>query len=360
MQLFFLLAGFFAALVVSRRGTRAYVRDRAVRIGLVFVVFVYPLKLLVSIPWIAGGLKTGWLELPPEVARLPLLGLAIGGLFQEQWPNVSPAHLWFLYYLLLVTGLFLGLRWAWGRRPRPGAPGRLSSASAALALLVAHPLGPVVLAVPLVLLLRLTPTGVLASPDRGLVPEWPALAVFGSCFAFGWWLFSRRGLLDAFARWWPGWIGASLVAMAGAALLELQLRTAGLGPGGHWLAAVANALILTFAALGWTGLFVARCSAPSPVVRYLADASYWVYLVHLPVVVATQVWVSDWTFRPAQLLVVNVVTFAVSLASYHWLVRDSPLGQWLNGRRHPRRRAGPSGSPPAGPGHPRTPTESHR
>jgi len=111
MQLFFVLAGFFGALVVARRGVRVYLRDRAVRIGLVFVVLLYPLKLLISVPWIAGGLKTGWLQLPTETARLPLVMLAIGGFREETWPAISPGHLWFLYYLFLVTTLFLGTRW---------------------------------------------------------------------------------------------------------------------------------------------------------------------------------------------------------------------------------------------------------
>ncbi len=349
MQLFFLLAGFFGALVVARRGERAYLRDRGLRIGLVLVVLLYPIKLLINLPWIAGGLKTGWLDLPPEIARLPLVDLAVGALNEEVWPAVSPTHLWFLYYLLLVTAAFLAARWALARVPgRTGAPGGRglrAASSRVLERLLARPLGPVVLALPLTPLLRLTPGGVLASPDRGFVPDGPAVALYGLCFALGWWLFGRRGLLDAFARWWILWLVASLVTGALSFVLELVHRTVGLDPGQHWLAAAANALTLTFACTGWTGLFVARFSAPSVVVRYLADASYWVYLIHLPIVVALQVWVSDWGVLPLQLLVINVGTFAVSLVSYHWLVRDTPLGLWLNGRRH---RTGRSAVAPPG------------
>ena len=72
-------------------------------------------------------------------------------------------------------------------------------------------------------------------------------------------------------------------------------------------------------------------------VRYVADASYWIYMVHLPVVVAMQVLVVDlpwhWSLKfPAIVL----VSFAVLLLSYRTLVRSTFIGQTLNGRKYPR------------------------
>src|SRR5688572_6913424 len=60
MELFFLLAGFFAALVVQKRTVAAFLRDRARRIVLVFIVLLYPMKLVLAALWGAGGLVTGW------------------------------------------------------------------------------------------------------------------------------------------------------------------------------------------------------------------------------------------------------------------------------------------------------------
>src|SRR5215510_8885304 len=111
MEVFFLLAGFFACMVIEKRGVASFLRDRAKRILLVFVVAFYPMKLLLSSGWIIGGLKTGWLKLPPEAAKLSIWQLSIGGLRMESWPNVNLTHLWFLYYLACVTGLFLAARW---------------------------------------------------------------------------------------------------------------------------------------------------------------------------------------------------------------------------------------------------------
>jgi ABC-type multidrug transport system ATPase subunit len=72
-------------------------------------------------------------------------------------------------------------------------------------------------------------------------------------------------------------------------------------------------------------------------IRYVSDASYWIYLVHLPVVAALQVAVGTlplhWTVKFPLILIVG---FAVLFASYRYLVRSTFIGQLLNGRKYPR------------------------
>ena len=68
--------------------------------------------------------------------------------------------------------------------------------------------------------------------------------------------------------------------------------------------------------------------------RWLADASYWVYLVHLPLLFAIQYRLLDlplhWT---AKFAIAVLVTSAASLASYQLLVRHTMVGTLLNGHR---------------------------
>ena len=56
--------------------------------------------------------------------------------------------------------------------------------------LVQNKWSPLVLAVPIALSLYLTPEWVLfagiASPDSGLMPQWPATIALGSVFVVGW------------------------------------------------------------------------------------------------------------------------------------------------------------------------------
>ena len=88
--------------------------------------------------------------------------------------------------------------------------------------------------------------------------------------------------------------------------------------------------------LGFLGLFVRFRRAANARWRYIADSSYWIYLVHLPVVVALQILVAQW---PAHwtLKYPLIVAAAVPLLflSYHYLVRSTFIGAQLNGRRYP-------------------------
>jgi Acyltransferase family. len=88
------------------------------------------------------------------------------------------------------------------------------------------------------------------------------------------------------------------------------------------------------------GLCLKFLSGHSVVRRYLADASYWIYILHLPLVMLAQVWVQDmpgaWWVK---LLGVTGGVFAVCLITYELLIRHSFMGRWLNGRRVPWRKS---------------------
>ena len=333
MQIFFMLAGFFAALTIDKRGVVPYLRDRAVRIGLVFILLMYPIKLLIGLPWVQGGLKTGWLQLPPEAEGARLLDLVIGGFHLESWPFVTPAHLWFLYYLALIIILFVAARTASLALLGDRAAAWQKRAAAGFHWLFSGWLAPLWLALLMMPWLASTPRFTLESPDKGFAIEWPALFVYGLFFCFGWWLRRRPELLTIFARRWQLFIPLSVLVSSLAFYLELQRYAAETTSQIMWAASFNNGLTTSLAALGWTGFFLAVFSRESRLMRYLADSSYWVYIIHLPVVVALQVWVSDWNSLVVKLLFINIVAFAVTIASYHWAVRNTWMGLWLNGRR---------------------------
>src|SRR5262249_35325266 len=87
----------------------------------------------------------------------------------------------------------------------------------------------------------------------------------------------------------------------------------------------------TFAAIGLALRFM---SGFNPTRRYLADASYWLYLIHIPIVMALQVAVSplDWPC-PIKFATILVGALSVMLVSYHLLGRYAFIGFVLNGHR---------------------------
>ena len=104
---------------------------------------------------------------------------------------------------------------------------------------------------------------------------------------------------------------------------------------------VVYAIAYALAGWSWTfaivGLGLRFLSGHSPARRYLADASYWIYIAHLPLVMALQVAMSRvaWPWF-VEFAVVLGTSFALLLLSYDLLVRNSFIGSWLNGRRKPR------------------------
>jgi glucans biosynthesis protein C len=85
---------------------------------------------------------------------------------------------------------------------------------------------------------------------------------------------------------------------------------------------------------GFIGIFFRVLERPVPRIRYLSDSSYWLYLVHMPVLLVFQIAAADTSWPPAlKALVVFAASLATLLASYHVLVRPTWIGAILNGRK---------------------------
>jgi glucans biosynthesis protein C len=342
LELFFLLAGFFARLVMEKKGIAHLIRDRAKRIILVFLAALYPMKILVSAAWIAGGLKTGWLKLEPEIAVLPLWQLVLGGLALESFSTINLTHLWFLYYLACVTALFLTARWLLVRAIGQGTKIR-DFLDQGMRWIISSWLGPVSLALITVsLLVRMRETGV-DTPGAGFAWRIPVLLLYGIFFVIGWLLHRQKDLLKVLERRWRLLLSLGLLVSFPAAL-AVGMRLAGDSSAIpyadvlRWGTSLGTSFTMTLSVLGWIGLFVRYFNSPSPWIRYLADSSYWVYVVHLPLVTALQVWLATrglpwWINVP----IVNLVAFPILLLSYDWIVRSTWIGAVLNGRRLERR-----------------------
>ena len=105
MPTFFLLAGFFAHLVLERRTLSAFLADRLKRIGLPLVLFGAVMAVIIPPIWIYGWYGDLSLEIFRDALRDRQDLDSSGDLV---------AHLWFLYYLLLLYAALLILRFVGG------------------------------------------------------------------------------------------------------------------------------------------------------------------------------------------------------------------------------------------------------
>ena len=338
MPTFFVVAGFFAALVYETRGPRAFLRHRLRRLGVPLLV-AWPLLYAVLVG--SAPYAQAFTAAPPPHPEIA--------------PGVDLLHLWFLYQLLAfcIAAVLLvpALR---------NAPGHWRARFLdALGRQIHRPSGVFGLAAVSGLLLMPMGTWQLDTATS-LLPAPHVLGGYGVFFAVGWLVYARR-LIDGFkVRAWTDF-GAGFV-LHGAYLflfdqgypdpsapdrellrhpLYAALHDAGLtdaaATGTHVLAIACLALSIWLLVRGFLGLFLRYLERPSAGWRYAADASYWMYLVHLPLAVWLPVVLGRQPF-PAALkfaLALAGVT-AVTLLTYHFLVRSTFIGASLNGRRYPR------------------------
>lgn len=341
MTAFFLIAGLFAHMMLHRRGPLGFIRDRLGRIAGPLVVLWAPLlaSFIAVIVWMAAIRNGG--TIPTDGPPPPPLTL-------ETFPLT---HLWFLWVLLILYAAMLVLRAPFAALDRDGAWGRFVDRGTGVLI---GPWTPVVLAAPLAIAFWLAPNWIpffgIPTPDTGLVPNPVALTAFGTGFGLGVLLDRRRDLLVRIERLWPIFTVVALGAGA-AALVMVGGPVPELAPVADPALKAPLAAIMAFAVFASTfavlSLALRFASGPSPLRRYLADASYWVYIIHLPLVMVGQVLVVNETW-PWFVKFGTVVggTLAISFLSYELLVRHSFVGRWMNGRRIPwRRRRDPEPAP---------------
>ena len=331
MTTFFMIAGFFAHLTFHRRGAKAFIADRAKRIAV-------PLLVGWPILFVAIVAVTIWAAVSAAHGRpLPPAPKYPG------FPAFPLTHLWFLYVLLWLYAATLAVRAIVVRLDRAG---RVAGAVDRVVRLAAtHPAGLAVLAAPTMLAFLATPDWLpwfgVPTPDSSLVPNLAASVAYASAFGFGWLAHRQIEILAAWRRLWP----ANLALALGFTIAALALL--GLTPAIHpptGVARLALAVLYPLAAWSWTfaliGLAVRYLSDFSPARRYIADASYWLYLVHIPLIMALQVVVAPLAWpAPVKFALILGVAFPLMLASYQLLVRHSFIGAILNGPRESRQRA---------------------
>ena len=311
MPTFFLLAGFFAHLVLDRRGDRYFINDRINRILLPFVIFGAIMAVTIPSIWTTTLTRELVLVNPLDI---PPVDQSIG-------------HLWFLYHLIYLYAILMISRWVAGKISYPLPLGRVL-----LAAFINH------WQVPLVLLFAFISIGRFSENVEDYM-LWP-IGAFDFLFSLvpflvGYGLFKRKEMVVQLAE--TGTMAALLSAGAVAFVLREVLAPIVFEGGDDGLGLIfvlvdsAAAVCFTF---GLIGLFQRLFTGESATIRWIADSSYWVYIVHLPLVllIAYSMFELPW---PAELkfLIVCCATAAIGFGSYWVFVRYTPIGTMLNGKR---------------------------
>jgi glucan biosynthesis protein C len=318
MPLFFVAAGFFAGLLCERYGVRGMVRNRFLRIFVPFAV--------------------GWIVLVPLTRRAQYFAEAVAS-SDSVWAGFQVLpwsmtyhlwtvmyHLWFLIALLLLYPFGLLLWWRVSRidelrrRKWAGMTRRVLSSPWR----------------PAVLICVTCAFGAVEFVSTGTILGEGAFAVF---FGMGWLLYAHADLLPTLRHhaWTYIAVGFALLPVAAWAARASTFASAdnAVAPGA--VAWVAYSAMSAFMAFGMLGAVLTYCSRPNPVTRYLSDASYWIYLVHYPLIAFIGGMLASTAVAPALKFAATVAaTTPILLGSYHLCVRFTAIGIVLNGRKHVR------------------------
>ena len=169
----------------------------------------------------------------------------------------------------------------------------------------------------------------------GFIPVFRIVAVYAIPFAFGWLLFLQSDLLETItrrawlvrraARWWR----ASPIATATICRSTARSR---------FYADPRRACGGGVAADPGRRRPVPALSRPATARyrRYLCDSSYFLYIAHMPMILAFQLLLKDVPLPPlAKIAIALVGTIAVLMPVYRYGVRPTFIGAVLNGRQYP-------------------------
>ncbi|MER6947635.1 acyltransferase family protein [Nonomuraea sp. NPDC000554] len=271
MGFFFLISGFFTPGSYDRKGGRAFLRDRLVRLGIPLMVFLLLLRPLVTLGTY-GAYK-----------HLPYWQFYLGS-----W---DPGPMWFVEVLLVFAALYvLWRRFGGPAQERPSAPKARWIVLFALGLSVATTLWRIPVPVD-------TYVPVLGLPTPYFLPQYASMFVLG-LIAF------RRGWFQALSRR-AGRIGLLVAALSSAVLLPLSGMTTGLvatAVTATWESTFAVSIII-----GLVVLFRERYNHQGPRGRFLSDQAFTVYIIHPLVLVAVG-------YALSGLHAIAIVKFAVAAA----------------------------------------------
>jgi len=309
MPLFFFVAGFFARFLIQKVKIKAFLIHRTKRILVPFI-----LSALLIVP-LCGYIFS--------IHRLLMNGYYENIILEAipeslQWTGLY--HIWFLYYLLMLYGILIVYIQVFSRYIN--IPKNVTETGFFVTTI-------------LLFSIQYFFYGGYVEPWTGIFPKPGQILYYGYFFGLGYIIFFNIDFLfqNRKLRFFYILIGIIIIFI-------IRNYFSGMP---YWLFSLLVSLQTNLLLLGHLSFFVHIFKKESNWVRYFSDASYWFYLIHLPIVVSLQLLLlyfdtSVW-FKVT--LVIGITTL-ISIISYEYLVRYSVVGNMLNGKKIKQRKVNPT------------------
>lgn len=333
MELFFLIAGFFGHLKFHQQGAKSFFKSRFVRVVIPFIVGWFLLRPLLIWGWVAGAQS-----MQGDVNILLALTSGLESLSNMPTGIFVGTHLWFLYYLFLIFTALILLRYI--LRLNLTIYTRLVQLADRFTVwLCSSIVGVLFVSFLTACCLWFMERWGVDTPDKSLIPDIPVSLIYGGFFIFGWLVHRQALLLQHFSN-----ISCTKILLCCAAIImsiilsgfEANLNT-------QWYKLIKVCYLLSYAVMMWLlisltlGVFRKCIKRSNKYIRYIADASYWLYLIHLPIVIGLQIIFAElplhWSIK---LISICSITIIISLIIYDIFVRSTFIGKVINGKQQAR------------------------
>lgn len=315
MPIFFIVAGFFGSMLFYERTPLKMIKNRISRLVYPFLVFLFLLWPLMILTF--GYTKSVFAGIHHPFAE-------VAHIFSSPFAFIPrhTFHLWFLYYLIFTTILtvLIALQMKMFPRVRKEIIKKFK-------WLIQNPIRRLVFFPAMIFTLYFVSEITEVETSPFFFPNPISLIFYFVFYLIGWVLFKAKDVLSSFttADWLCIFTGTVLFCTSFFFRDEFN----------ETILMLMSALMIWSFVFGITGLFIRYGSHYSSKLRYVSDASYWVYLIHLPLTGIIPAFLVDLNIPGSfKFFIVLVITSLICFLSYHYLVRSSFIGKFLNGRKY--------------------------
>ena len=158
----------------------------------------------------------------------------------------------------------------------------------------------------------------------GVLPQPHLVLYYALFFGFGMSVYASGESAKHLGRWWPLHFTLAAICFP-IALVTMSNPVA---------TAIPQVLFAWLTCIGFVGFFHRYFSGESKMLRYISDASYWLYLMHIPFVMVIACLIQSWQWPVfMKVLLICSATTAILLLSYQLFVRYTWIGIVLHGPR---------------------------
>jgi glucans biosynthesis protein C len=384
MAVFYFIAGFFANYLYQKRGITGFLKNRMKRLSLPFVIFLPLLmigvvvtqlftafylpedKMSTSMRQAAGTIKSQIAQSQgnesgfaaktentsviaasnkPDTNEKANVKNQAEKSTPELYPPVDPRteqrdsvitlHLWFLYNLIwfcLAAALFARFK----SRFITGIFNKFFSSPLYIWIL------------PLLMVPALFSVPVPSPPPSSFIPRLWSFSYYGVFFLIGWHFFYHRDYLDKFKKHLSTIIIFSVIAtvlyLYLSPMAESYRNSIPSGEAGKLISAynlyqklalvILEAYLSVFLTIISLVLGKRYLNYSSRFMRFISDSSYWIYLIHWPLVTFIQVFFVTAAFSGYFKFILSTgIMLGIGLLTYRYMVRYTFIGTMLNGER---------------------------